>query len=232
MKAVNSRKSAHSMQKFSLVKQQVVVVGSGGHAKVVIDTLESTEAFEIVGVTSKDMARGEQLLSYPVLGDDDVLPDLYSKGIHHAAVGVGGFRDNQLRTEVFNRLKALGFQVVTAVHPSVYFGRDACVGEGSILFPGVMLNTEVKIGRNVIVATGSSIDHETHIADHALISAGVTIGAYVNILEGALIALGAKVVSGVTIGRHALVAAGAVVVKDVPDYTTVMGIPAQPVERD
>ena len=206
-------------------KRRVVILGSGGHAKVVIDILQAMRLFEIVGLVTKDTV--DTLAGYPVLGDDDVLPDLLVQGVTWVAVGIGGFISNTLRRQVYERVKSLGFQVVTAIHPSAVIGADVSIGQGSVIFAGVVLNPEVQVGENVVVATGSTVDHETIVEDHVLISAGVTVGANVTVRQGALVAIGSTVISGITVGCDALVGAGAMVAEDVPDRVVVAGVPAR-----
>ena len=208
-------------------KEKVVVLGSGGHAKVVIDILEAEGRFEIVGLTTKDAL--QNLGNYPVLGDDEILPDLLAQGVAWAAIGVGGYTSNALRKQIYQHVKSLGFHVATAVHPSAVITGGVSIGQGSVIFAGVVLNPQVMIGDNVVVATGSTVDHETRVENHVLISAGVTVGAKVTIQEGALLAIGSTIVSGVTVGKNALVCAGAVVIRDVPDDARVLGVPARPV---
>lgn len=207
-------------------KLPVILVGSGGHAKVVLDIIELSPQYRILGVTTND-PHMTSFCGYPVLGQDDVLPKYFQDGIKHVAIGVGGFVDNKLRREVFLKIISLGFHAVTLIHPSAVLARDVQVGDGSVIFAGVVINPGVSIGKNSIIATGSTVDHETMIADHVLVSAGVSIGASVTVEEGALLAIGSVVVSGKTIGRGSLVSAGAVVVKDVDPQVTVVGIPAR-----
>lgn len=207
--------------------KKVIVIGSGGHAKVVIDILNLMSNIEIIGITSKSLHKGTEFFNYTVLGDDTILNEFVLDNEVYVAMGLGGFRDNNLRKQVYNYCKNLGLSFVNVIHPSAIISNTAKIGEGVVIFPGVVINTDVTIGNNVIIATNSSIDHETIISDHVLISAGAIIGAYTKIDDGALIALGANVVSGIIIGSNSLVAAGAVVINNVEAEESVYGIPAK-----
>lgn len=207
--------------------KKVIVIGSGGHAKVVIDILQEMEDVEIVGITSTSLDAGSLFFNYPVIGDDCKLVE-YSNADYIIAIGLGGYRDNNLRAHVYNYVKGLGFNFINAIHPSAVISKSVIIGEAVVIFPGVIINTDVKIGNNSIIATGSTVDHETVIGNNVLVSAGVTIGAYATICDNSLIALGSSVISGVRIGENALVAAGAVVTKNVLDNEIVYGVPASP----
>jgi sugar O-acyltransferase (sialic acid O-acetyltransferase NeuD family) len=206
--------------------KKVIVIGSGGHAKVVIDILEEMSGIEIIGVTSKSLDKNTTFCNYPVLGDDNSLKD-YDRNVYYCAMGLGGYSDNKLRESVFDYVKSLGMFFINVIHPTAIISRKSVLGEGIVIFPGVILNTDTVIGNNTIIATRSSVDHETVIGDHVLVSAGVTIGAYSVINNGSLLALGSKVISGIVIGKNSLIAAGAVVVKNVPDNSRVFGVPAK-----
>lgn len=209
--------------------KNVIVIGSGGHAKVIIDIIQSMNKYKIIGITSQSFIKGEMFIGHEVIGDIDVLRE-YNPMECLIAMGIGGFRDNLTREKNFIAIKNMGFSFLNVIHPSAIISKTCLFGEGIVIFPGVILNTDVSVGDNTIIATGSTIDHETVIGKHTLVSAGVTIGAYTKINDHALIALGAKVVSGINIGKNSLVAAGAVVIKDVQDKEIVYGIPAKPIK--
>jgi sugar O-acyltransferase (sialic acid O-acetyltransferase NeuD family) len=211
--------------------KKVIVVGSGGHAKVVIDILQEMIAneskIEIIGVTSNLLAIAEVFFGFKVLGTDEIIKNYSNNDNYMVAMGLGGYRDNTLRDKIFHYVKDFGINFINAIHPSAIISKSVKLGEGVVIFPGVVINTDVMIGDNSIIATLASIDHETIIENNVLVSAGVTVGAYAKIGSGTLLALGSKVISGVTIGRNVLVASGAVVVSNIDDNKTVFGIPAK-----
>lgn len=207
-------------------KPKLILVGDGGHAKIVLDILMEVNNYEIVGVTSCN-ENNKTFCGLPILGNDDVLREFFKSGVKHVAIGIGGFKNNFLRKSIFKKVNDIGFDIVTLIHPSAVISRSVKIGKGCVIFAGVVVNPDVKIGDNVIIATGSTIDHETTIEDHVLVSAGVTIGGNTKIGEGTLCALGSKIISGIKIGKNVLVASGAVVAKDLEDNIKVYGIPAK-----
>lgn len=210
--------------------KKIIIIGDGGHAKIVIDIIHQMNCFNIVGVTSITLEKGSNFLGYPVLGNDDILKS-FSTNENLIAMGIGGYRDNTLRMNVYEKIKVLGFKFANIIHPSSIISETAILGEALVIFPGVVINTEVEIGNNSIIATASTIDHESKIGKNVLISAGVTIGANSIIMDNVLIALGAKVISNVRVGPNALIAAGAVVVSDILEKEKVFGIPARSKEH-
>ena len=209
---------------------KIVVIGSGGHAGVVIDILEEMNKYQIVGIITNDIFPNSKFNNYDILGDDSALQSLIMNGINKVAIGIGGFNNNVLRKEIFCKLKEIGFEIVSIIHPKTVIAKSTQIDEGSVIFAGVVINPNVSIGKNVIIATGATIDHETVIKDHVLVSAGVTVGANDIIQEGALLALGSNIISDITVGRNVLIGAGAVVVKDCLEPGTYLGIPARKVK--
>ena len=208
-------------------KEGIVILGRGGHAKAIINIIEKSRSFNIVGITDIDAKKGETFLGYPMLGNDDVLPKFLLEGVKNLAIGIGGFKDNTARTKLFERVLELGFDLPPIIHPSANIASRTEIGKASIIFSGVNLNVGVKIGSNTIIATGSNIDHESNLGDNVLISSGVSIGANVEIGDGVLCALGSNVISGVSINNEIVIGAGAVVVNDLSDKGTYIGCPAK-----
>jgi sugar O-acyltransferase (sialic acid O-acetyltransferase NeuD family) len=207
-------------------RKPVLLVGSSTQALIVLDILEKIGTYDVVGVTTEDR-EVQDFCGIPVLGGNDDLPRLYDEGLRTAALGVGGWIDNGPRIRVYRRLKDLGFEVVSAIHPSTIVGRQVEIGEAVTIYASVALDPQSSLGCNTIVGTNSFIGHETKVGDHVLISGGVMVGGRVTIGDEAVLSIGCTIVSGVNVGAGALVAAGAAVVKDVEPHTAVAGVPAR-----
>jgi len=207
--------------------RDLLIIGNKGHVKIVIDILELREDYNILGIITKSKDGETGIGGYPILGNDNDLQELFNKGVNYAAIGIGGFTDNRLRKSIYLNLKKIGFKVISAIHPTASISRTVLMGEGNVVFSGVVINPYARLGNNIIVATGSTIDHDSIIKDHSLISAGVTVGADVIIDEEVLLALGSKVISQVSICSGSLIGAGAVVTNNITVSGVYVGIPAR-----
>jgi UDP-perosamine 4-acetyltransferase len=211
---------------------RVIGLGSGGHASVVIDILQSAGGFELVGLLDVHPASfGTTVLGVPVLGDDDMLPELRAQGVAHAFIGVGSIGDTTPRSQLYEKLCQQGFELVNAIHPQAVVARSAQMGQGATIMAGCILNPGVRLGVNVVVNTGSIIEHDCRIGDHVFIGPGVRLGGSVGIEAGAHIGIGATILQNIRIGEKAIVGAGAVVIRDVPERAVVVGTPARVLKR-
>jgi UDP-perosamine 4-acetyltransferase len=208
---------------------KVIVIGRGGHGKVIADMIESLpEAYELLGFVDHDRALwGTSVWGYKVLGGDDFLPGNIPPGEVLLANGVGSAGDTGQRRRVFEKFKAMGYSFCTVMSPFSYFSARSASGEGLQLMAGAVVNPACSIGNDVIINTKASVDHDCTIGDHVHIAPGATLSGSVSVGEGTHIGTGASVVNGVCIGCECLVAAGAVVISDIPPGCMAMGVPAR-----
>ena len=211
----------------TLNHNEIVLLGGGGHAKVLIDLINTSGQFEISGILDSQLLIETTVLNVPVLGDDDLLPGLYSKGIKNVCVAVGSVKDTMRRRMLFDRVKQMGFLVPYMLHPqAIVVSRNVHFSEGVQVMAGVNIQTDSLFGENTIVNTGAIIEHDCNIGSHVHVCSGVVISGGCNIGDGAFIGAGATVMQGINIGKCATVAAGAVVIKNVPEGSMVKGVPA------
>ena len=212
--------------------KQVIGLGAGGHAKVIIEILRLRGEFEIIGLLDANSElRDSKVLGIPVLGDDSMMPELLARGVRRAFVGLGATGDNRSRARLFTKARNSEFEMIAAIDPRAIISPSASIGQGAIIMAGAVINAGARLGDNVIINTGAIIEHDCRIGDHVHVATGARLGGGVTVLDGAHVGLGAGVRQGARVGLNAIVGAGAVVIHDVDDNTTVVGIPARPMER-
>lgn len=218
------------MSQDSYSEQSCVILGGGGHAKVVIDSLLAAHRVEPVAVLDQDRSRwGGEVLGVPVVGDDSRLPELVEAGLRYFAVGVGWTGTTDQRRRLFQLGTSSGLEAVSVIHPSVISSSWVQIGTGAQLLPGSIINAGSVLGRNVVVNTGAVVEHDCKVGDDVFIATGARLASTIRIEQGAFIGAGAVIKQCITISEGAIVGAGAVVVDNVAPFTVVVGVPAKPI---
>jgi len=202
----------------------VVILGTGGHAKVVIELVRAAARYHIVGCTGPGNAASSPL-GVEFLGSDAKLSDVRAAGTAHAMVAVG---DNTLRRSLAAMAKSLGFELINAVSPAAIISPTAQLGGGIAIMAGAILNACVRVGDCAIVNTGSVIDHDCEIGANSHVGPGCTLAGNCRVGTGSFLGAGVTVIPGISIGDNATVGAGAAVIEDVPSAAVVAGVPARP----
>lgn len=208
------------------VLRRVVVIGAGGHAKVVIEAIRALNG-EVMGLIDPAPAT-HSVLGVPVLGDDTMLSGLRAQGLNVVVVALG---DNLLRECVGRRVQEMGFVLPTVVHPSALVSPSAELGMGVVVMARAVVGTEVTVGDLAIVNTGAVLDHDSRLSIAAHVAPGCALAGNVWVGDRTLIGVGSAVRPGIRIGADVIVGAGSAVVSHVPDGATVGGTPAQLLRR-
>jgi sugar O-acyltransferase (sialic acid O-acetyltransferase NeuD family) len=212
------------------MKLPVIVIGGGGHAKVLIDALR-LKGIKIIGITevAPDLI-GKQILGITVIGNDEVITAYKSTDLE-LVNGIGSIGLPLKRKFLFEKFKNLEFVFTSVIHPSAVVASDVFIGEGTQIMAGVVVQTGSKIGCNSIINTKVSVDHDCIIGDHVHLAPGVTLSGDVKVGNGAHVGIGVNIIQGVKVGRSAIVGAGALVLDDVSDEAVVIGVPAKMVRK-
>jgi UDP-perosamine 4-acetyltransferase len=205
-----------------------LILGGGGHARVLIDALQAAGSASGCAILDQDRSRwGEDVLGVPILGDDSLIPGLVRDGTRAFVVGLGSVGDNAPRRRLFELALSHGLEPLSVLHPSALCSRWARIGRGSQLLPGAIVNAGASVGDNVIVNSGAIVEHDCVLGDHVHVATGARLASGVRVGDGAHIGAGAVVRQGLVIGEGSLVGAGAVVVKEVAPRLVVVGVPAR-----
>jgi UDP-perosamine 4-acetyltransferase len=203
--------------------EAVVVIGSGGHAKVVIELVRAEGKYQIKGCTGLG-GGGFVLGDVPILGTDSVLAALWANGAKKAFVAIG---DNHLRLQLLAQVSEMGFELINAVSPNAVVSPSAALGRGIAIMAGAIINASAQIGDGAIINTNAGVDHDCRIGRGAHIGPGSALAGKVEIGCESFLGAGTCVVPGVRIGHRAIIGAGSVVIRDIPDDVTAMGVPAR-----
>lgn len=211
-------------------KRRLILLGVGGHGRVVLDAL-SSGARRIDGILDPGAVPGDIVCGVKVLGGDDYLARLAPEDVL-LVNGVGAGRHGaERRQELFRHCASLGFSFSSVVHPSSVVSPAASLAEGCQVMARGVVQCGTVVGRNVVINTAACVDHDCDIGDGVFIAPNVTLCGAVVVGEGAFIGAGAVICPKVQIGVNAVVGAGAVVISDVPEASTVVGNPAKLVRR-
>lgn len=187
-------------------RKQIVIVGGGGHAKVVIDAIKSSGKYAICGLVDPGLKKGDTVCGVGVLGGDSTLPSIFKKGVKYAFIGIGSIGNCSVRKRIYGNLKKIGFDLPVVVHPKAIVARDVKLGEGAFVAAGAVVAPGAIIGKNAILNTSSSVDHDciigdfVHVAPGAILSGGIRVGSETHIGTGAKLTQCLKIGDGCIIG--------------------------------
>tara|TARA_Y100000814_G_scaffold80883_1_gene53237 strand:- start:359 stop:1039 length:681 start_codon:yes stop_codon:yes gene_type:complete len=210
--------------------KKIVLIGAGGHARVLIDTLSADKTAEVCGIldNNRDLW-GIDIHGIPVIGGDDFLPKVGSQGATHFVIAIGGAKQAALRLKLYEIALQHGLTPASVQHPSAIISPRIKVGEGVQALAQCVINTGVTLQENSIVNTSAIIEHDCFIEAHAHIAPRACLAGGVRVGEGTHIGLGSIVKENITIGKQVVVGAGAVVLNNVPAHSVVVGVPAKPI---
>ncbi|MBO8164299.1 MAG: acetyltransferase [Brevibacillus sp.] len=203
----------------------VIVIGGGGHAKVVTESLKLQLA-DIIGFTDIKNKQGDTVLGVPYLGSDEQIYR-YPPDRVMLVNGLGSVADATNRRTLFEMFKRAGYRFATVVHPAAVVSPHAELGEGVQVMAGAVIQAGTVVGPNTIVNTNATLDHDCRVGAHVHLAPGATVCGGVSVGDCAHVGAGATVLQGLSIGTGSVVGAGAVVTRSVPPGKVVVGVPAR-----
>ena len=207
--------------------RRLIILGAGGHGKVVADCAEATGEYDDVAFLDA-LYPGECLV-----GDWKILekPENASFFNNHNTDFFVAIGNNTIREKVLNELLQDNLNVVSLIHPKSTVSRHATISIGVLVCANATINPMAKVGVGSIVNTAASIDHDCLIGDYAHISVGVRLAGDVVIGSSSFIGINSCAIQGVTIGSNCVLGAGATLISDLPDNTTAVGTPAKVIKQ-
>lgn len=197
--------------------EDIILLGLGGHAHSVVDSIEQSGKYNIIGFLDTEEMLGKHFRDYCVLGTDDALGKYFDKGIKNAFVTIGFLGKGNIRNQLYKQLKNIGYLVPDIIDGSAVVSENAELGDGVFVGKNAVINANAKIGEMCIINTGAIVEHDCTIGKFSHIAVGSVICGGVSVGEQTMIGANATVIQEKEIGSHCVIGAGTIVSKNIQD---------------
>ena len=191
-------------------KNDLLIIGAGGHAVSCIDVIEAEGRYTIAGIIDIKEKVGQSILGYKIVGSDFDLHEFVSV-YKNALVSIGQIKTADIRKKIYEKAVRLGFNFPAIVSPSAYVSPRAVIGKGTIVMHGAVINADVVIGDNCIINSMALIEHGVKVFSHSHIATGSRLNGDVVVGCESFVGSGAVIHQGVFIGAREVIASGAII---------------------
>lgn len=192
--------------------EKIILIGSGGHAHSVVDSIENQSKYEIIGFTENQKNDDNfNYRGYKVIGDDSDLKSIYDSGIKSAFVCIGYLGKGNLRQRLYNKIKNIGFKIPNIIDPTSILADDVILGEGNFIGKKTIINSNTVIGDMNIINTGAIIEHDCKIGDFTHISVSSVLCGGVICGNSCMVGANATIVQNVNLDDNSFVKSSSLV---------------------
>lgn len=199
------------------MSNRLIIVGAGGHGKVVADNGVKNGYTDIYFVD--DCICGK-CMGFPIIGRTSEIETM-DDGKTDFVLGIG---NNDVRKMLAEKYPV---NWVKLIHPSAQIAVGVDIGIGTVIMAQAVVNAGAVIGRHCILNTCSVVEHDNVIGDYVHISPRAALGGTVHIGDSTHIGIGANIINNVSVCKDVIVGAGAVVVNDILEQGTYAGVPVR-----
>jgi sugar O-acyltransferase (sialic acid O-acetyltransferase NeuD family) len=196
-------------------KEDIILIGGGGHCRSCIDVIETEGRFAILGILDANGSLLTPILHhYDILGQEKDIQRL-SKTCRRFFVTVGQIKDWAPRMKLYEYLKRLHVTIPTIISPLAHVSKYAVLGEGSIVMHQTIVNSGARVGNNCIINSNALIEHDAVIEDHCHISTAAVVNGGATVRRCSFVGSNAVIREGIEVGEACIVGAGVVVMHSV-----------------
>lgn len=197
--------------------EDIILLGMGGHAHSVVDSIEQAGKYRIIGFLDREEMRGDSYREYSVLGVDTDMTRLYKEGVRNAFVTVGFMGHGDIRERLYRQLKEVGYRLPNIIDDTAVISGNAELADGIFVGKNAVINANAKIGKMCIINTGAIIEHDCRVGDYSHVAVGSVLCGEVIVGKNTLIGANATVIQQKTVGDNCIIGAGTTIRKDVED---------------
>ena len=210
-------------------KEELILIGGGGHCKAVIDVIEMQDKYKVAGIVDLREKIGYKILGYEIIAADDDLLKLINE-YKNFFITIGQIQSAELRIRIFNILKEYNITLPIIISPYAYVSKHSKIGEGTVIMHHAIINANSSIGKNCIINNQSLIEHDVVIKDNCHISTGAIVNGGCTIGDECLIGSNSATLQYIDITTKTIIGAGVVVTKDITESGVYVGSSAKKIK--
>lgn len=197
--------------------EEIILLGIGGHAHSVVDSIEQSGKYRIIGFLDIEERKGLQYKEYKVIGTDDMLEQYFRQGVRNAFVTVGYMGHGSVRKNLYFELKRIGYQIPNIIDNTAVLAKNIIYGEGNFIGKQAIVNAGAQIGDMCILNSGSVVEHDCKVGSFSHLAVGSVLCGGARIGEETFVGANAVVIQEISVGSKAIIGAGTIITRDVSD---------------
>lgn len=195
-------------------KEEIILIGGGGHCKACIDVIEQEDSFVIKGIIDVPEKIGQTILGYPIIDSDNNLKNIVSKN-KNFLITIGFIKNAELRNKLFKEIKSYGGHFPAIISPVAYVSKYSTIGVGTIIMHGAIINADSKIGNNCIINNLALLEHDTIVRDNSHISTGARVNGACTVGENCFVGSGSIINHGIKVASNVIIGSGSLIRKNI-----------------
>lgn len=204
--------------------ENIVLIGFGGHAKGIVDTIEKQGKYHIVGFIDKN-CDDKCYKEYQIIGNDDNIENIFLENrVKNAFISIGYMGNSDVREKLYEKLKRIGYHLPAIIDQTAAVAEDAHIEEGTFVGKNAVVNADARIGKMCIINDGAIIEHDCRVGDFTHVAVGAVVCGMSRIGKQSFVGANATVIQCVNVGNCVTIGAGTVVLSDIKDNAAAYGI--------
>lgn len=213
--------------------KKIVVIGSGGHFKVVLNEILKQNKYEITNIVDIRNIGKKIKIRNKCLVVKDLKKFDWNKTNKNTFTFIA-IGDNQVRKGIAESIsrKKTNIKWATIISPDSIIGNNVKINFGTLVVSGSIINPGSKIGKHCIINTNSSIDHDNLFQDFSSCAPGVITGGNVKVGKLSFLGIRSTIINNIKIGSETIIGAKSLVNKDCISNYIYYGLPAKKIKKN